>query len=458
MTPTLSELKAWYAKHAKEIQNDFFTYLKFPSISTDPQYKNEIGRTSQWLRDYLTRIGLKVEIWETINHPVIYAEHLEAGSGRPTVLLYSHYDVQPVDPLDKWKSPPFEPVIRDGEVYARGASDDKGQGFYSITAIKAFLELAKKSNVNIKLFIEGEEECGSVGSTHILSKKKEKLKADHLLIVDMGIPAKGVPAITLGLRGICALEVNCKNSDIDLHSGIMGGVVLNPNRILVQALAKLWDETGKVAIPNFYDEVEMPSKDELAHFDRTVDEAALKKNFGIRAFYKEGNYSLWDSNYIRPVLEINGISGGYTGHGFKTVIPSQAFAKISCRLTPKQIPEVMCKRIEDFLKQHIPKGVEVKVVLDHGGKPVRNSPNTPVAKIAAKAYEEVFGSRCQNMLTGGSVPIVADLTAASGAEVAMIGVGLSTDDIHAPNEHFGMDRFEQGFLVIGLILGEFSKL
>lgn len=455
---TLPELKNWYDKHAKEIQTDFFTYLRFQSISTDPQYKNEVRKTAEWLQTYLTKIGLKTELWETIKHPVVYASHLQAGKDRPTVLLYSHYDVQPVDPLDKWKSPPFEPVIRDGEVYARGAADDKGQGFYSIMAIKAFLELAKKSNVNIKLFIEGEEECGSVGSTDILAKKKEALKADHLLIVDIGIPEKGVPAITLGLRGIAAFEVTCKNSNIDLHSGVHGGMVLNPNRALIQLLAKLWDENGKVTIPGFYDAVKVPSQEELALFDKNVDEEMLKKTFGIRSFQREGKYSLWESNTIRPVLEINGIGGGYTGVGFKTVIPSQAKAKISCRLTPDQDPEEIGRCIEAFLKQNVAKGIDLRFEWEHGGKPVRSSPNTPIAKIAAKAYEEVFGKTCKMLLCGATVPIVADLAAASGADTALIGVGLSTDDIHAPNEHFGMDRFEQGFLTIGRILGELAKV
>lgn len=454
---TLSELKNWYDQHAREIESDFFTYLKFQSISTDPQYKNEIRKTAEWLQAYLTNIGLKAEIWETIKHPVVYASHLQAGKDRPTVLLYAHYDVQPVDPLDKWKSPPFEPVIRDGEVYARGAADDKGQGFYSIMALKAYLERACKSNVNIKLFIEGEEECGSVGSTDILTKKKETLKADHLLIVDMGLPKKGVPAITLGLRGIAAFEVTCQNSNIDLHSGIHGGMVLNPNRALVQLLAKLWDEDGKVAIPGFYDAVKVPSKEDLTLFDKDIDKEMLKKTFGIGSFQGEGGYTLWESSTIRPTLEINGIGGGYTGVGFKTVIPSQAKAKISCRLTPHQDPEEIRRCIETFLMQNVAKGIDLLFEWEHGGKPVRSSPNTPIAKIAVKAYEEVFGRPCKMLLCGATVPIVADLAAASGAETAMIGVGLSTDDIHAPNEHFGMDRFEQGFLTIGRILMELAK-
>jgi len=457
MNPTLSELKSWYVQHSKEILNDLFTYLKFPSISPDPQYRKAIDQTAKWLHDYLKHTQLKVEIWETIGHPVVYASYLEAREDRPTVLLYAHYDVQLVDPLDQWKSPPFEPVVREGEIYARGASDDKGQGFYTILAVKAFLEMAKKSNLNIKLFIEGEEECGSVGSTDILMKKREKLQADHLLIVDMGLPAKGIPGITLGIRGLCALNVMCRNSNVDLHSGWHGGVVLNPNRALVQVLAKLWDDEGRVTVPGFYDTVVMPSKEELALFDQTVDEESMRKTFGIRAFQKDTQYSIWECNMIRPVLEINGLSGGYTGAGFKTVIPSEAQAKISCRLTSHQNPEEIGKQIEVFLKQNISKGLELQVEWEHGGKAVRSSPHTPLVKMVAKAYEEIFGIPCQMTFSGGSVPIVADLAAISDAQVVLLGTGLVTDDIHAPNEHFGLDRFEQGFLIIGRILGALSE-
>lgn len=457
MTPTLYDLGAWYEKYYQVIQDDFFTYLKFPSISTDPQYKDAIDQTAKWLFTYLKGIGLDAEIWKTSCHPVVYASYLQAGKGRPTLLFYSHYDVQPIDPLDEWESPPFDPIIRNGEVYARGASDDKGQGFYSIIAIKAFLELVKKCEVNIKLFIEGEEESGSGGSKAILAQKKKELEADHLLIVDMGIPAKESPAITLGLRGIAAFEVTCQNASIDLHSGIHGGVVLNPNRALIQLLSQLWDEKGKVVIPGFYDRVKTPSKSELFLFDQTADELSLKKTFGIGCFQREEGFSLWESNTIRPTLEINGISGGYTGAGFKTVIPSQAKAKISCRLVPDQAPEEIGECIEAFLRQKTPQGIDLRFKWEHGGEPVVSSPHTLIAKIAAKAYEEVFGKECEMRLSGASVPIVADLVKASGAEVALIGVGLKEDGIHAPNEHFGMNRFKRGFLTIGYILGEFSK-
>ncbi len=451
-TPTLPDFKKWYAEHAKEILSDYFTFLKFPSISTDPKYKEDVRRCSQWVAAHLKKTGLDVEIWETSVHPVIYGSYLKPGPSRPTVLIYHHYDVQPVDPIELWKSPPFEPVLKDGEVYARGASDNKGQCFYGLTALRAFFELCKQININIKVFIEGEEECGSIGSTEILSKKKKELKADHLLIIDMGLPAPNIPAITLGLRGIIALQVTLRNSRVDLHSGIHGGIALNTNRALINLLSKLWDERGKITVPRFYDEVQSVSKEELAVVDQFLSVEELKKNFGIRVFQGEGEFSLWESNTIRPTLEINGIQGGYTGIGFKTVIPAQAFAKISCRLVLNQDPVTIGKRVADFLKKNTPEGMEVEIQFEHGGKPVRSSPNTFIAKIAKSAYEEVFGRPCKSMLGGASVPIVADLKEAAEAEVAMIGMGLDSDDIHAPNEHFGLGRLEQGFLTLSRIL------
>lgn len=453
MTPTLQDFQKWYEKHFKQIQEDYFTFLRFPSISTDPAYKKDVRDAAVWVKNSLQRIGFQTEVWETSFNPVVFGSYV-GNPSKPTVLIYHHYDVQPVDPLEKWHSPPFEPVLKDGKVYARGASDNKGQCFNTLTALKAFFELAKKVDYNIKVFVEGEEECGSRGAFEVLQTKKEALKADYLLIVDMGLPAENTPSITLGLRGITSLEVTVRNSKIDLHSGIHGGIVLNPNRALVEMLSKLWDEKGKVAIPGFYDDVALPKKSELEVIDQVVDENYLQQQFGVKAFRGEGGYSLWESNAIRPTLEINGIAGGYAGPGFKTVIPSMAIAKISCRIVPNQDPIKVTEAIANYLKKIAPKGLEVNASLDHGGKPIRSSPDTHIAKICSQAYTEVFGKPCRNILCGASVPLVADLQKAVGGEVAMIGVGLDSDDIHAPNEHFSLQQLEQGFLTMGRILSK----
>lgn len=456
MTPTLSELKTWYSKNKEIIHQDYFTFLKFPSVSTDPAYRKHIDAAASWVEGYLKNIGFKTQIWQTKFHPVVFASH-EVNPKRPTVLIYHHYDVQPTDPIEKWKSPPFEPTIRDGKVYARGASDNKGQCFYTLTALKALFELCNELDLNIKVFVEGEEECGSQGALEVLKSHQKELKADHILVVDGGLPAEGRPAITLGLRGIVTMEVTCLNSAIDLHSGIHGGIVLNPNRALVEMLSKLWDKKGKIAIPGFYKNVAKPTAKELKALQKIVDEKYLRKQFGIKAFKGEGGYSLWESNAIRPTLEINGISGGYTGAGFKTVIPSMASAKISCRIVPNQDPAEVAKSIASYLKKIAPKGLEVTVTTDHSGKPVRSSPDTKIAHVCCDALTEVFGKPCGNILCGASVPLVADLAKACKGDAIVIGVSLDSDDFHAPNEHFSFQQLQQGFLMMGRILGRLAS-
>jgi acetylornithine deacetylase/succinyl-diaminopimelate desuccinylase-like protein len=403
------------------------------------------------MAEYLRKSGLTTELWETPVHPVIFAHHGQA-SNRPTVLFYYHYDVQPVDPLELWTTPPFEPTVRDGNVYARGASDDKGQGFYTAAALRAFLHRCPNPPFNIKVFVEGEEECGSAGPLAILKDKQKELKADYLFVVDGGLPAPGIPAISLGLRGLVALEVVCRNSSTDLHSGIHGGMALNPNRILIQLLSLLWDAEGRVAVPGFYNDVDLPSKAELEQFFKPDKEKDLREKFGLKVLKGEPGFSLWESNTIRPTLEINGIGGGYTGPGFKTVIPAVARAKISCRLVPRQEPQNIAQKIIAFLKHHAPPGADLEITTDHGGRPIREKTLSRAAQIASAAYEEVFGRPCEKMLGSASIPLIPDLTAASGAEMTIIGVGLATDNIHAPNEKFGLDRLEQGFLLISTIL------
>lgn len=456
MSLTIQNLRAWYESHHRRLLDDYFTFLKFPSISTDPAYATDIQKTAEWVGNQLKKIGFKVELWQTKKYPVVFASH-HVDPSRPTVLIYHHYDVQPIDPIEKWGSPPFEPVLRDGVVYARGASDNKGQCFYTLAALQAFFDLCQKVDLNIKLFIEGEEECGSEGALQMVQEKKEALKADYLLIGDMGIPALDTPAITIGLRGILSMEVQCSNSTIDLHSGIHGGIALNPNRALVELLAKLWDKNGRVAVPGFYDDVITPSPEELKDVFKDIDLPYLKKQFGLRSFRGEGDYSLWESNAIRPTLELNGISGGYTGAGFKTVIPSQAIAKLSCRLVPGQDPVKVAKVIEDFLTKEVATGIELKVILGHYGKSVRTSSKTELAQLCSDAYAEVFEKPCLKVLCGASVPLVADLTLATGGDVAMIGVSLDSDDIHAPNEHFSLEQLKMGFLTMGRILGRLME-
>ncbi|MFI5334765.1 MAG: dipeptidase [Chlamydiales bacterium] len=451
----ISDFKRWYALHREEIQRDYFTFLSFPSISTDPAYEGEVQKTAEWLSTYLTNIGMKSSVMQTIGKPVVLGEELSAGPSRPTVLIYQHYDVQPVDPIPLWRSDPFKPEVRAGEVFARGAVDNKGQCFYSISAIRAFLQLCKERRVNVKLLIEGEEESGSRGTFAFLEEKQADLTADHLFVIDFDLPKKGEPGITLGMRGLVSFTVTFQTSGIDLHSGMHGGIALNANRALATTLAKLWDENGKVAVPHFYDDVQIPSKEESAILSMRFDEAEYLEKFGVEAFCMEKGFSPLESNWFRPSLEINGMQGGYSGPGVKTVIPAHAEAKLSCRLVANQDPKKIAESIVHFLKKEAPKGVKVESNIFEGARAFQTSSKTDAVQRVRRALEEVFGKPCQFQMCGATVPIVPALVKASGAEAVLFGMGLDDDSIHAPNEHFGLDRFEQGFLTVAHILSSF---
>lgn len=454
----IQQLQDWFSKNRQGILADFFRFLEFKSISTDKEYQQEILACARWLGDYLRSIGMKVQLWPTSSgNPVVFAEYKSKNKEAPTLMLYHHYDVQPVDPLSLWKSDPFKPVIKDDLVYARGAQDNKGQCFYSIMALKAFSQLKGEFPLNIKLFIEGEEESGSHGTEEMVEGQKSNLGADHLLVIDSDLAGPGIPALTMGVRGILTLEFLCKNASMDLHSGIFGGMVYNPNRALAEAIASIWDEKGRVRIPHFYDDVEELSKEHHKLLDLSFNEKEMRSQFGVKVFAKEENFSPRESCWMRPTVEINGMGGGYTGNGFKTVLPSEAFAKISCRLVPHQKPEKIYEIVCAHLKDQLPKGFEVKATLLHGGPAFRSNFDSSIAKTAASAYEEVMGAPCRYKLSGGSIPIVGKLAEVTGAETVLMGFGLDEDNVHAPNECFGLKRFEQGFLTVGTILANLAQ-
>lgn len=444
---SLKKFKSWYDQRASQIKTDYFRFLTFQSVSADPEYRKGVLDCAHWLTEYLNKGGLKAEEIETPGYPLVYAEDLSAGPQAPTLLIYGHYDVQPVDPLELWKNPPFEPTEREGSVYARGALDDKGQIFYACMSVLCWKQLGLSLPVNIKFCIEGEEECGSMGLSKALPSLKEKMRADSLLIVDFDSQEDGTPAVALGARGIAALEVFLTGSNSDLHSGTYGGVAYNPNRALVELLSKLWDEKGRVTVPGFYDDVVEPSKDDLKKLTYGFNQKNLSK-LGIEAIGGEKDRTMQDANWIRPTLEINGICGGYTGAGMKTVIPAQANAKITCRLVLNQNPDKICNAIADFLKKHAVKGMKVKVDIHGGISAYRAEASSSLAKAIAQASTEVVKKKCAHMLSGGSIPIAAELQRILKTQVVGMGYGLPTDDIHAPNEHFDMQRFEKGFLTI----------
>jgi acetylornithine deacetylase/succinyl-diaminopimelate desuccinylase-like protein len=443
--------KKWFDQNSVSIRNDYFTFLRFPSISSDPAYKKDLLACAEWLKKQLSSF-MKAEIIETKGYPIVYAEDLSAGKEAETLLIYGHYDVQPVDPLELWKSDPFKPEERDGQIYARGAVDDKGQIFYAISAVKAFKELKGKLPINLKFCIEGEEESSSIGLALSLSDLKQKFKADSLLVIDFSQFDEKKPALSLGARGMLAMEVILTGSTSDLHSGEHGGIAYNPNKALVQLLSKLWDEEGRVVVPGFYDDVLKTTEIEKKKFAFAHNQKYYKEKFGIEAFGGEKSLSLMENNLFMPTLEINGMSGGYTGKGFKTVIPKEAFCKLSVRLVPNQDPEDVAKKLTSFLKKQVTKGIKIEVNYLGGEPAFRGRADSNLARAVSKAANETTSQVCQNVLSGASIPIMAKMIRELGCEIVGMGYCLPTDNIHAPNEHFGWDRFEKGFLTVAKVL------
>jgi acetylornithine deacetylase/succinyl-diaminopimelate desuccinylase-like protein len=442
----VKEVQSWVDKHFASIKNDLFTFLRFKTISSDPSCVAEHQKCAEWLRDYLQQSGCQSEVISTPGLPLVYAEDLRAGPLAPTLLIYGHYDVQPVDPIDLWKSDPFEPVEKKSVVYARGAQDDKGQIFFAIQALRYLQSQRKKLPVNLKFCIEGEEENGSEGLSKALPRLKDKLKTDDLLVIDFDIADAKTPAINLGARGIITLEAVLRGSNTDLHSGGFGGIAYNPNRAAAELISILWDETGRVAIPHFYDDVVELSKTQRALFSK--NDIKFIQEAGIEAMGGEAGFSPIEACWLRPTLEINGLAGGYAGKGVKTVIPAEARIKISCRLVPNQDPQRIGHLVRDYLIKKVKKGIHITVEILHGGKAYRGSADSKLARAVSKAYEEVMDASCQKILSGGSIPVVAELMNALHPNVVGMGYGLSGDNIHAPNEHFDLKRFKMGIMTV----------
>lgn len=438
--------KEWIKTQRQSVMDDYFTFLRFPSISADPEFKEAMLQCSRWLAAYLQKhTTLKIETIATPGYPLVYGEDLSAGPNAKTVLIYGHYDVQPVDPLELWVSPPFEPTIREGKIYARGAVDDKGQIFYAISALRALKEGKQKLPVNIKLCIEGEEESASLGLGKALASLQDKLKADALFVIDFDQFDQDTPAMTLSARGMVTMEVTLTGSHSDLHSGIHGGLAYNPNKALVQLLAQLWKEDGSVAVEGFYEDV---VKGERGDFAFKYTEESYKKQFGVGVLGGEKGRSLFENNCLRPVLEINGIAGGYAGAGFKTVIPAKARAKLSCRLVPNQDPVKVGKQIAHFLQKHVVDGMKIEVSVLDGAPSFRGKADSFLAKAFSEAAHAATGKACKNILGPASIPIVAAMMKTLRCDVVGMGYGLPTDNIHAPNEHFDWTRFEKGFVTV----------
>jgi len=446
----------------ERFKSELFDLLRIPSVSTDSSLKGEVKNAAQFLSDRLKEAGMdEVHICETPGHPIVMGKHQKAGPDKPTVLIYGHYDVQPPDPLKLWNSPPFEPVVNDGKVYARGACDDKGQAYIHVKAIEAWLKTGGELPVNIKIIIEGEEEIGSPNLVPFLKEHKEELACDMVLVSDTAMFAKDTPSITYGLRGLAYMELEVFGPDRDLHSGAYGGALTNPLNALCEIVAKLKDEDGVIQIPGFYDDVvELSPEEREAYKKLPFDEEEWKKSIGIDAVAGEKGYSTLERKSARPTLDMNGMWGGYQAEGAKTVLPAEAGAKISMRLVPNQHPDKIAELFTKHIETIKPKGVRIKVTPHHGGHPAMTPLSFYGLKAAAKAYKDVYHKEPLFAREGGSIPIVADFKNVLGVNTILMGFGLNTDAIHSPNEHFSLADFHKGIKTSTRflqILPEFTK-
>ncbi len=434
-------------------------YVRMPSISSSPEHAQEVRRCGEWSVREMERIGLRNgRLLETGGHPVAYAEWLEAP-GAATVLIYGHYDVQPVDPLDLWESPPFEPSVRNGELYGRGAVDDKGQVLMHWAAIEALFEANGRLPVNVKLLVEGEEEIGSPNLDAFIEKHLELLRADVAVISDTAMYGHGIPSLCYGLRGLAYFQIDVQGPNSDLHSGSFGGAVANPCNTLAEMLAKLKDEDGRVRVPGFYDGVRPLSEHERAELGKLpFDEAAYRAAIGVDALTGEPGFSPLERLWARPTLDVNGMWGGFQGPGAKTIIPAEAHAKLSCRLVPDQDPDKIGDLVEDYVRAIAPPGVRVRIQRLHGGRPSITPIDHPATLAAKRALERSFEKDVVFMREGGSIPVVATFDSLLHVPTVLLGVGLPDEHAHAPNERLNLDNFYRGILAAAYLWQELATL
>lgn len=460
----MSAVKNYIDQNKNRFLEELISLLKLPSVSADKTYQKDVLMTAEAVKNYIEKAGCKkVEICETPGYPIVFGEHI-IDANLPTILVYGHYDVQPADPIDLWDSPPFEPVIKkteshpDGAIYARGSCDDKGQMYMHVKAFEIMMNL-NTLPCNVKFMIEGEEEIGSPSLEWFVKRNQEKLSNDVILISDTGMISNQQPSITTGLRGLSYVEVEVTGPNRDLHSGLYGGAVANPINVLTKMIASLHDENNHITIPGFYDKVidaTQEERTEMAKAPFSLD--AYKKALDIEEVFGETGYTTNERNSIRPTLDVNGIWGGYTGEGAKTVIASKAYAKISMRLVPDQDPDEITKLFTEHFLSIAPKSVKVKVTPHHGGHPYVTPIDNIGYQAANKAYTETFGVPAIPQRSGGSIPIVALFEKELNSKTILMGFGLDSDAIHSPNEHFGVFNYLKGIETIPLFYKYFTNL
>ena len=448
-----------YLQNARPRQlEELLEFLRIPSVSTDPERRGDVRRAAEFVRVGLERAGLSARIMETAGHPVVYAERV-GDADAPTVLVYGHYDVQPPEPLELWTSPPFEPVVTDEKIVARGASDDKGQVYAHVKGAEALLATQGALPVTIKFLVEGEEEIGSPSLGAFIEDHRDLLAADVVVISDGAMAAPGVPTITYGLKGLAYAEVRVKGAAMDLHSGAFGGGVPNPINGLAKMIAALHDDAGRVAVPGFYDAVQEITDAEREAFKRVpFDESEFAEDLDLTATPGEAGYTVLERLWARPTLDVNGIGGGFQGAGAKTVIPAEAMAKISCRLVPDQRPDDVFEKLRDYLLELAPPGLTVEVENLHGGEPALTPLESPAVKAAASALREVYNQEPIFARTGGTIPVVSTFQKALGADVVLVGLGLESDRAHSPNESFDLVNYYRGIETSAALLEALGEL
>jgi acetylornithine deacetylase/succinyl-diaminopimelate desuccinylase-like protein len=435
------------------------SFLRIPSISTLPEHRPDIDRAAGFVAESLTRAGLEnVEIIPTARHPLVYADWMHAP-GKPTVLCYGHYDVQPPDPLELWVSPPFEPTLRDGNLYARGSADDKGQFYMHIKAVEVLRAVHGKLPVNVRFLIEGEEEVGGASVARFVAGNPAKLKADVALVSDTAMYAEGIPTLCIGLRGLVYTEIEATGPARDLHSGLYGGAAPNAVFGLVELLGKLKNAEGVIQVPGIYDDVEPPATAERESWEKLPFSEAefLTKEVGSTSLTGERNRSVLERIWARPTLEVHGIAGGFTGAGAKTVIPAKATAKVSLRLVPRQDPDKVVAAFRQFVAASTPKGIQTEVRVLSAGPAVMVNPDHPAIAIAAWAFSDIFGKPTVFTRSGGSIPIVGDFATHLGIPTVLMGFGLPDDGLHSPNEKYRVDNYYKGIMTIAHFFEQYGR-
>ncbi|MBA62703.1 MAG: peptidase M20 [Planctomycetaceae bacterium] len=455
---TMDKIETYLDENRQRNEDDLFELLRMASVSTDSQFQAEVERAGQWVAEQFIDLGFITEVVETKGHPIIYAQ-TPPVEGAPVVLVYGHYDVQPPDPLEEWVTPPFEPTVRDGNVYARGATDDKGQMLTHIKSAQAWMETEGSLPIQIKYVIEGEEECGSSNLDPFLQQYKDHLQADIAVISDTSQFAKGQPAITYGLKGIVYFEVFLEGPKQDLHSGTFGGAVSNPINALTQMLGKLVDGNGRIQIPEFYDDViDLEQREREQFASLPFAESEFKSKLGIQEVFGECGYTTLERRWARPTCDINGIWGGYQGEGAKTVLPARAGAKFSCRLVPDQNPDKVRDGVQQMLEELLPAGLKMEVIHHHGAPGVVVALDSPYMSAAAEAIGKGFGTKPVFIREGGSIPVVTAFRELLGIDTLLLGWGLDDDNTHSPNEKFSLDDYYRGTRASAYLWHEISKI